>query len=95
MASGKPIADVMLKHLDRFQYIKIDKILWELRIENFLENQEYHQIIKKDIPEKVTYLVEEIPRKGDGAFQTFLTLLEKYDHRALVKSLREGERTYI
>ncbi|CAG0891888.1 unnamed protein product [Darwinula stevensoni] len=88
MGSGKPIADVMLKYQREFEFIKHDDILRDLRIGGFLENQEFWQNVKKDVNGKVSFLVENLPGKGDRAFQAFLASLEQHDHGTLAGALR-------
>ncbi|CAG0903206.1 unnamed protein product [Darwinula stevensoni] len=91
MASGKPISDVMLQYQRDLEFIKHDEVLRDLRIGGFIENQEYWQNVKKDVIGKVSFLVENLPSKGDAAFQGFLASLQKHGHNNLASNLRACE----
>ncbi|CAG0898145.1 unnamed protein product [Darwinula stevensoni] len=85
-------AKVLTFFSEELEFINFDKVLLDLRDKEIVTHREYLAVAKmNDSKEKVLFLLECLPRSGDGAFPSFVEALQKWDHVDLAKKLKDGE----
>ncbi|CAG0896187.1 unnamed protein product, partial [Darwinula stevensoni] len=96
----KSVRDRMAKVLTLFseelELINFDKVLLDLRGNEIVTHREYLAVAKtNDSKEKVLFLLECLPRSGDGAFPAFVEALQKWDHVDLAEKLKDGKSSFV
>ncbi|CAG0904298.1 unnamed protein product, partial [Darwinula stevensoni] len=85
---GKTVADVIARYTVDLKYINHDGVIELLLTKKVIDLNEHVSIQKSPKTEKILFLQEKLPQKGDTAFQKFLESLEEKGHRKLALKMR-------
>ncbi|CAG0891193.1 unnamed protein product [Darwinula stevensoni] len=81
------VANILAQYSDELQFINFEVILVDLRVKGIIKHHEYFGIVYKGTREKLLFLQEHLPHRGDDAFPTFLEILRHRNHAKLADTL--------
>ncbi|CAG0903118.1 unnamed protein product, partial [Darwinula stevensoni] len=86
---GKTVARILAEHYDDLDFIDHDAVIACLLRKQVIDHVEHVEIQKKSQKDKILFIQEKLPQKGDTAFQKFLECLEEKGQRDLAGKFRQ------
>ena len=85
------VAIALARCSKELKLIKFYAVLNDLLALDIIEYDEFVENVRKTVQEKLLFLQEKLPQKGDSAFPSFIQVLHKHDHGKLADTLDQGE----
>ncbi|CAG0890335.1 unnamed protein product [Darwinula stevensoni] len=88
LVDGRTVAQVIAENIEGLIFIDHNAVIASLLRKQVIDHVENGEIMDKSPMEKIRFLQEKLPLKGDTAFQKFLESLKERNHLKLARKMR-------